>query len=353
MEKKLFKKKLHVDYQPAQRSYWTGRKSNPDLGAQYWHQKIELLPIDNLAVQKEIDIALLGYVCDEGVRRNFGRVGAKEGPKIVRQQLGKLSLHCNGKRVVDMGDIICLEGNMEDCQEAFAEVITNVVCQNILPIAIGGGHDIAYGHFMGLRNAVKHTAKNRIGIINFDAHFDLRPVESKPNSGTPFNQIISELKKTGESIEYFAIGIQHQSNTKQLFDIAKNEHVEYAINYDCEPSEDKLQLLQDRLQPFIDRNDYVYVTIDMDGFSSAYAPGVSAPSSLGFTPHFVFKMLQFLFETNKVLSCDIAELNPTFDRDNTTAKLAAKLIDCIAMNSNRNLTIDSSLTSRVSSTENK
>ena len=335
MEKNLLKKKLHVDCQPAQRSYWTGRKSNPDLGTQYWHQKIELLPIENLTAQKEIDIALLGYVCDEGVRRNFGRVGAKEGPKAVRQQLGKLPIHFEGKRVVDIGDIVCLEENMEDCQEAFAGVIQTLVYQNIFPIAIGGGHDIAYGHFMGLRNAVKDTAKNRIGIINFDAHFDLRPVESKPNSGTPFNQIITELKKTGESVDYFAIGIQRQSNTKQLFDIAKNERVDYAINYDCEPSDAKLQMLQDRLQPFIDRNDYVYVTIDMDGFSSAYAPGVSATSSLGFTPQFVFKMLQFLFETNKMLSCDIAELNPTFDGDNTTAKLAAKLIDCIAMNSNR------------------
>ncbi|HCD99044.1 MAG TPA: formimidoylglutamase, partial [Flavobacteriaceae bacterium] len=47
----------------------------------------------------------------------------------------------------------------------------------------------------------------------------------------------------------------------------------------------------------------------------AYAPGVSAPSPMGFSPFFVVEMLRFLFETNKVISCDIAELNPLFDRD--------------------------------------
>ena len=45
---------------------------------------------------------------------------------------------------------------------------------------------------------------------------------------------------------------------------------------------------------------------------------------------FVVEMLRFLFETNKVISCDIAELNPLFDRDGTTALLAARLVDFMA-----------------------
>ncbi|PCJ91607.1 MAG: formimidoylglutamase [Flavobacteriaceae bacterium] len=325
----MFKRELNVDYKPGQRKYWTGRKSNPDIGKQYWYQEIEIINIEHLQNQGKVDIALLGYVCDEGVRRNLGRVGAQKGPRVLREQLAKLPIHFDRIRVADIGDIICLEDSMEDCQDAFAELIRHLITENIFPIAIGGGHDMAYGHFMGIHNAIKNTPKNRVGIINFDAHFDLRPVETKPNSGTPFNQIIAALKETKNTIDYFAIGIQRQSNIKQLFDIAKQEHIEYALNYDCESSHAELQALKDKLQPFIDRNDYLYITIDMDGFSSAFAPGVSAPSPLGFTPRFVFKMLKFLFETNKVISCDIAELNPTLDRDNLTVNLAAKLVDFI------------------------
>ena len=39
---------------------------------------------------------------------------------------------------------------------------------------------------------IKGKQKNKIGIINFDAHFDLRPIENQSNSGTPFNQILTE-----------------------------------------------------------------------------------------------------------------------------------------------------------------
>ena len=333
LEENLFTK-LNVAYQSGQQFYWTGRKSNPDLGKQYWHQEIELINLENLDPENNIDIALIGYACDEGVRRNLGRIGAAQGPKMFRERLAKLPIHFDGKRVVDAGDIICIEEDMESCQQALTDIISQLISQKIFPIAIGGGHDMAYGHFMGIRNAIKNTSKNKIGIINFDAHFDLRPVEKKSNSGTPFNQIISELQQKGESVDYFAIGIQRQSNTKELFEIAKTNQVNYAINYDCESSSEEMKALQERLTPFIRENDYLYITIDMDGFSSAYAPGVSAPSPLGYTPYFVFKMLRFLFDTKKVISCDIAELNPVLDRDNLTANLAAKLVDFMVMKYN-------------------
>ena len=65
------------------------------------------------------------------------------------------------------------------------------------------------------------------------------------------------------------------------------------------------------------------------GFSSAYAPGVSAPSSLGMEPLFVLELLKHIFKSNKIVSCDIAELNPTYDIDGITASLAARLVDII------------------------
>ncbi len=327
---------INAEYKPAQKKYWKGRKSNPDLENQYWHQQIEIFDVSNLQTQilnKEgISVALVGYVCDEGVKRNRGRIGADQGPKALRERLAKLPIHFESKRVADVGDVVCCDDDMESCQEMFSNLISELIKQKVFPIAIGGGHDISYGHFKGIWDVIKLTEKRKVGIINFDAHFDLRPVEIKGNSGTPFNQIISELKNTNEQVDYFAIGIQRQSNTKELFEIAKREQVDFAINYDCESSSTELEALKNKLLPFIEKNDFLYITIDMDGFSSAYAPGVSAPSPLGFTPYFVFKMLRFLFDTKKVISIDIAELNPSLDRDNHTANLAAKLVDFIATN---------------------
>lgn len=322
---------LNAAYKLAVKTNWEGRQSNPDMENQYWHQEIMLIDIEKEPVLKDVDIVILGYVCDEGVKRNRGRIGADKGPDAIRERLAKLPVHFDDKKIADVGDIVCIDDDLEACQILFSTHISNLIQQKIFPIAIGGGHDMSYGHFMGIWNGIQSGSKKKIGIINFDAHFDLRPVESRGNSGTPFNQIISDLNKRNEIVDYFAIGIQQQSNTKELFEIAKDDHIYYAINYDCESSKAELEALKNRLLPFIEKNDYLYVTIDLDGFSSAYAPGVSAPSPLGFTPYFVFKMLSFLFETKKVISFDIAELNPSLDRDKLTASLAAKIIDFVVM----------------------
>ncbi len=331
---------LNVTYMPGQINDWNGRKTDPALGIQYWYQAIELADIGNFlnedklkkdySIEKKPVIALVGYQCDEGVRRNLGRVGAVNGPLSVREKLAKLPFHFDNKRLVDLGNIACVNEDMEACQQAFSEIIYRLINQNVFPIGIGGGHDIAYGHFMGIREATRYSSHGKIGIINFDAHFDLRPIENKPNSGTPFNQIITSLRQQNESVDYFVIGIQRQSNTPALFEIAKNETIEFVYSMDCETSDKDIKNIQDKLITFINKNDHLYISIDMDGFSSAYAPGVSAPSPLGFSPNFVYKMLGFLFETRKVISCDIAELNPNVDQDNITANLAAKLVDYIA-----------------------
>jgi formiminoglutamase len=52
---------------------------------------------------------------------------------------------------------------------------------------------------------------------------------------------------------------------------------------------------------------------------------------LGISPQFVINMLHWLAESQSDLSfnwqlADVAEMNPTYDIDNRTAKLAARLI---------------------------
>jgi formiminoglutamase len=319
-EKVAFFKDLKVGYEAGNKEEYSGRKS--ELENQYWYQEIAVAHIEDISSKKNINIGLVGYVCDEGVQRNQGRIGARKGPKSVRNKLGKLPIHHTTKKIIDFGDVICLDTYLEDCQKALSKTISTLIKQHVLPIAIGGGHDIAYANFNGIKDAIKNVSKNKIGIINFDAHFDLRAVETAANSGTPFNQILSE----NDTVSYFAIGIQQQSNTKELFEIAEKKNVSYVSNFDCETLS---EALKSKLNTFIKEIDYVYITIDMDGFSSAYAPGVSAPSTLGFTPNFVYKVLAFLFQSKKVISCDIAELNPDFDVDGSTAGLAARLIDYI------------------------
>ncbi|MGR5488749.1 arginase family protein, partial [Vibrio alfacsensis] len=77
---------------------------------------------------------------------------------------------------------------------------------------------------------------------------------------------------------------------------------------------------------FIASVDYLYLTIDLDVFNAALAPGVSAPAAIGLSiEHFYPFFNAILQHNNKLLMADIAEENPTHDIDNRTAKLAARL----------------------------
>ncbi|MFP2994641.1 formimidoylglutamase [Spongiivirga sp. MCCC 1A20706] len=312
---------LHIQYQSGENENWSGRNTDPKSGVQYWYQAISPASLTNTL--SNADIGLIGYACDEGVQRNLGRIGAVNGPTVIKERLAKLAYHHFDKTITNFGDVACIDHNLEACQDAFAMIISKLLSNKIFPIGIGGGHDIAYAHFKGIHEFVKNQPKNRIGIINFDAHFDLRPVRKNGNSGTPFNQILNEFDK----VSYFALGIQKASNTKELFDIANTYNVQYAVSSEC--TVENITQIKQRLENFLSTIDYLYITIDLDGFSSAYAPGVSAPSPLGFDPNFVNSILKYLFKSKKVISCDLAEMNAEYDLDSSTANLAARLIDGI------------------------
>ena len=263
-------------------------------------------------------VVIIGYACDEGVRRNNGRVGAKYGPDAIRKCMGKLP-----PRATDMGNITCEDGNLEKTQRELGERVEKELKQGNFPLVIGGGHDIAYGHFLGINNAVKST----VGIINLDAHFDLRPFHNGGNSGTPFNQISALLKTQNNTFHYLPIGIRENSNSAELYQTAKTLNVQYIPMEAC--ALDNIPQIKKTIKAFMDEVDCIYLTIDLDGFSSAYCPGVSAASPIGFQPKFVLELIHHIFNSKKVISCDIAEMNPVYDINQSTALLAADLIKII------------------------
>tara|TARA_R110002051_G_scaffold99857_1_gene170222 strand:+ start:29444 stop:30409 length:966 start_codon:yes stop_codon:yes gene_type:complete len=307
-------------YKQTPKSAWTGRISGQEL---YLHEKVQCVTFDALETQSDTPaMALLGYACDEGVKRNQGRTGAVEGPAAIRSSLGKFPNHlARTTPLFDVGTIECVAHELEKTQEELAVKISLLLSKKIFPIILGGGHDIAYGHYQGIKN---YLGDKKIGIINFDAHFDLRSTENGNTSGTPFFQIAQDCKAQGSAFNYLCLGIRKDANDKKLFKTASTLGVSYIehSNFNLHHV-DHVHFI---IMQFLEEVDYVYTTVDLDGFSSAYAPGVSAPSPMGFAPDIVLESLKTIIDSKKLISFDIAEMNPTYDRDQQTAKLAASLI---------------------------
>jgi formiminoglutamase len=308
-------------YNPTNPEIWTGRKSDENL---YLHEIVRYTDVGSIVLDSTSKtIAILGYACDEGVRRNQGRIGATEGPDAIRKQLGKMPNHLNpDTKLLDMGSILCTDGGMEEAQNQLSLVVVQLLKKSIFPVLLGGGHDIAYGHYQGIQKYL--NGSKSIGIINFDAHFDLRNNAKGNNSGTPFYQIAQDCKAEGTTFNYLCLGIRKDANDTILFQTADNLGVSYIENefFNLE----YWKAVERELHTFISKVDGLYVTIDLDGFSSAYAPGVSAASPMGFSPDIVLECLKAILDSQKLISMDVAEMNPKYDVDNHTAKLAASLV---------------------------
>lgn len=311
---------MMMDYTKTSPELWTGRTSDQKL---YLHEKVSCMAFDELRhIKNTKAIALLGYACDEGVKRNQGRVGAAKGPDAIRKALGKFPNHLHTEtQLIDCGTLIHNEGSLENTPDILSEKIKELLDKNTFPIVVGGGHDIAYGHYNGIK---KHIGNKKLGIINFDAHFDLRSNAKGNNSGTPFYQIAQDCIATTSNFNYLCLGIRKDANDKVLFETAIDLEVKYIESNHFNMH--YLEHVQLMLMQFIEDVDAVYVTIDLDGFSSAYAPGVSAPSPMGFSPDIVLESLQIIIDSQKLISLDIAEMNPSYDVDGQTAKLAASLV---------------------------
>jgi formiminoglutamase len=313
-------------YRPSSKTAWKGRvdAQDGDLGLR-WHQKIKMLDLSaTLAhVQHgEKAFALLGFCCDEGVRRNQGREGAVAGPGALRSIMASYAYHLpENYTLYDAGDILCTNQNLEEAQEQLGKKVALLLEHGYRPIVLGGGHEIAYGHFLGLNEATKDQ---KLGILNFDAHFDLRSYTQQPSSGTPFLQIADKLNAYGRDFNYKVLGLQEYGNTQILFKTADQLGVTFTFAEEMNLS--NLSALKSSLQAFLSKVDKVYITIDLDVFAAGYAPGVSAVNGLGIQPDIVLVLLKEVVQSGKLLSIDVAELNPVYDLDNRTAKLGAALL---------------------------
>lgn len=313
-------------YKPTAPGTWKGRTDALDgEEGKRWHQGIKLLNLTEATEPAAAGqaIAFLGFCCDEGVRRNQGREGALEGPAALRQAMGSFAWHLDDDVMLfDAGDVFCTNQNLEEAQKQLGKKVHTLLSNTYKTIILGGGHETAYGHFLGIKQAL--PAGQQLGIINFDAHFDLRSYEKQSSSGTPFLQIADDLAAESIDFNYLCLGIQQAGNTQKLFNTAEA----YGADYIFAPAFQvfNFQALRERLEEFMALVDVLYVSIDMDVFAAAYAPGVSAPAPLGVQPEVVLLALQEIISSGKLLTLDIVELNPKLDIDNRTAKLGASLL---------------------------
>jgi formiminoglutamase len=311
------------------RALWTGRDDGALPEVARWHQSVRMVDLSrDIDFCIEPTIAVIGYASDLGVARNLGRVGASEGPRAIRGRLAPLPC-VKGVQLLDCGDVVgdaAAGHSVADTQEALAAAVERLVRAGALPFVVGGGHDQAFGHFLGVARG-RGTAP---ACVNFDAHLDLRPIPADgPNSGTPYTQAWEWCRARNAAFRYIALGIQRPGNTPLLYRRAEEAGVT-VVDADGFAL-DMLDVVMDAVNDAVDEAE-LCISIDLDVFAAAFAPGVSAPTAMGIAPDAAFRrVLRGLLESGRVRGVEIAELCPALDIDGRTARLAAALAFEVAL----------------------
>lgn len=266
--------------------------------------------------KKPAKYTIIGFPSDAGVAINGGRIGASKAPNEIRKAFYNLtpdptnydSFKSVLEQTEDKGDLV-LTGDLESDYELLSDFVAEELSSGRFPLIIGGGHETSYGHFLGY---VK--ARLKVGIINLDAHTDVRKlVDGKAHSGSPFRQALEHESRLCSF--YHVLGLQKYSVSKEQLDFLKEHSCRYIFKENL-----KEQIANDLLARI---NEDVMATIDLDVIRQCEMRAVSAPCANGIRAEVVYSYARTVGSNKNIKSFDLVEFNPEFDKDGHAARVAA------------------------------
>lgn len=290
-------------------------KEDPRLG-----ECVQQLPHGDLHLERvtDYDFAIIGYPDDEGIALNGGRPGAQAAPREIRTFLYKMTPHLTATklpRILDLGNVVDKEKPLAQRHEKAREFARQLAQKNKYWISLGGGHDYGYSDGAGFLDVFADQAV----LINFDAHMDVRPTDQGFNSGTPFHRILNEFSGR---VHFAEVGIQNQCNSKAHIHWAQNKGAE-VFTLDQVQEQGLLQTLRSFMQGKEKKK--LFLSIDIDAFTSNEAPGCSQSWTTGLSTQEFLKSFLWLIKEFDVRGIGIYEVSPPLDQDHRTSKLAALL----------------------------
>lgn len=300
--------------------------SRPDEGeilkVHEWIRPITSATVDP-KTYKKADVVILGVPLS---RSSISASGASEFPDAFRRAWKGFSTY-NLDEDVDLSELAALDAgdvpmhvtDIRKCQENIVEA--SALLHHHFPdakiCAIGGDHSITAMMVKGLK---KEKPAEKIGILQFDTHFDLRDMsDNGPSNGTPMRNLIES--GIVEAANMYNIGLHGFFNSKDLKKYADEKGVNYFTLRETRKKGIEATVLQ-CLEELSEKVDTIYLTVDMDVLDIAYAPGVPASTPGGMTSAELLEGVRTAGRHNKVKAMDIVCLDPLKD---TLAQPTVKL----------------------------
>lgn len=286
-------------------------------------------------------VSIIGVPMDLGQ----GRRGVDMGPSAIRYANLQDRLQSLGHTVKDQGNINVPTAEAHDVHleklkylpevtavsEDLAAKVKEVLEQDHFPIILGGDHSIAIGSLAGVTQKVKN-----LGVIWFDAHGDFNTEETTPSGNIHGMPLACSL----------GIGHEKLVNIAGFAPKVKPEHVVIVGARSIDPDERRLlkehkvtvfdmhqidrvgiaKVMEEAIRICGEGTDGIHLSLDLDSIDPDMCPGVGTPVLGGVTYREGHLAMEMLYQSGKVVSCDLVEVNPILDESNITARTAVDLV---------------------------
>ena len=256
---------------------------------------------------KNAQLAIIGLVEERGTTSNLG---CRKGADEIRKKLFHLKKGTGKYNIVDLGNLQ-LGIDLDETYVRISEVCRMLLESNVLPILIGGSHDLDYGQYAGYEDMEK-----LISLLNVDAFLDLE--EGKGIE--PSKQHIHKLLLHEPNYLFSYTHLAHQS---YLVDPMSSSILEklyfeaYRIG--------QLRTNLSEMEPAIRNADML--SFDITAIKSSDAPGNANALPFGLTGEEACQICWYAGQNEKLSSAGFYEYNPEKDDERKkTASVIATMI---------------------------
>ncbi|MCO4761483.1 MAG: arginase family protein [Myxococcales bacterium] len=276
-----------------------------------------------------VQAILLGVASDRGAGLRGSRLGAVDGPQRFREYFWRLHAPEGWKAgsILDAGDLISA-GRTDETHARLGEVTD--VLRGRFPKArlmvIGGSQDNLYGEILGLGRWVRRNGgAARCGLVNIDARPDAFVHEGEPHDGTAIRRLLGESASQLSGENTVLWGLQRSESSAKHVRFLREQGVVMRWWPDLGEGRTATTSLLDELSSLTARCTAVALSVDLSALSQAQAPGVAEPIATGVPAAAIVRGAEALASSPCPTQLSIYGLNPRFDRDGMTGRLAARI----------------------------
>jgi agmatinase len=277
------------------------------------------------------DVAVIGAPFDGGTSH---RPGARFGPGAIR---GTDYLAHDGSRphlalrvdplqdlrVVDVGDVLMLPGEIEPALQRLEQAVQRVAAAGAIPVVLGGDHTIALPDVTGV---ARQHGFGRVSVIHFDAHADTGDTQfgSLLGHGTPMRRLIESGAARGD--RFLQLGLRgYWPPPEVLAWMAEQGMRTFEMAEIGRRGLDAC--LSEAFATATDDCDGVFLSIDIDVVDPGMAPGTGTPEPGGLTARELLDAVRRCALELPVVGLDVVELAPAYDGPGqVTAFLANRVV---------------------------